>query len=72
MKLLWIFQLIFGCRHSQRSSVFTIKQRTYQACLECGREFEYSWARMHSIPSSVTDRPYAPLNSARHSEAAVL
>jgi hypothetical protein len=52
-----IFQFTFGCRHRQRSGVFTIKKRTYQVCLNCGREFEYSWTRMHSIRSSVADRP---------------
>ncbi len=47
--LLRIFQFSFGCRHRQRSGVFTIKKRTYQVCLECGQEFEYSWALMRSI-----------------------
>jgi hypothetical protein len=41
--LLWIFQFAFGCHHSQLSGAFTIKKRTYQVCLECGQEFEYSW-----------------------------
>jgi hypothetical protein len=37
--------------------VFTIKKRTYQVCLKCGREFEYSWALMHSVRSNVADSP---------------
>lgn len=41
--LLWIFRFAFGCHHSRLSGVFTIKKRTYQVCLECGQEFEYSW-----------------------------
>ena len=49
--LLSIFQFAIGCRHRQRSSVFTIKKRTYQVCLNCGREFEYSWALMHAVSS---------------------
>ena len=48
----WISQLAFGCNHGQLSRVFTIRKRTYQVCFECGREFEYSWALMHSVPSS--------------------
>ena len=40
--LLRIFKSSFGCRHRQRSSVFTIKKRMYQVCLNCGEEFEYS------------------------------
>jgi len=53
--LLSIPQFAFGCRHRQRSGVFTIKKRTYQVCLDCGQEFEYSWDLMHSQRSSVTD-----------------
>jgi hypothetical protein len=59
--LLWIFQFVFGCRHSQLSRVFTIDKRTYQVCVECGRECEYSWELMHSTPSIVTDKACAPL-----------
>ncbi len=73
MKLLsWILQLASGCHHCQRSRVFTIKKRTYQVCLECGQEFEYSWELMHSLRSNVADNAYAPLNSARHAEVSVI
>jgi len=51
-RLLWVFQFAFGCHH-QLSGVFTIQKRTYRVCLECGEEVEYSWALMHSLPSSV-------------------
>ncbi len=44
-----ILLFVFGCRHRSKSSVFTIKKRTYQVCLECGREFDYSLARMRSV-----------------------
>ncbi len=59
--LLQAYQFAFGCRHSQLSRVFTIKKRTYQVCVECGREFEYSWALMHSMQSGVADNACAPL-----------
>ena len=59
--LLQVYQSAFGCHHSQLSRVFTIKKRTYQICVECGREFEYSWACMHSMQSSVADKACAPL-----------
>jgi hypothetical protein len=52
--LRWIFQFGFGCRHGRLSRVFTIGKRTYQVCVECGGEFEYSWERMHSTPPNVT------------------
>jgi len=41
--------------------VFTIKKRTYQVCFECGQEFEYSWALMHTQPSKVQDGVHGPL-----------
>jgi len=66
--LIWIFQFVFGCHHSQLSRVFTIKKRTYQVCVECGREFEYSWALMHCLPSSVADNACRPLNTVRPAE----
>lgn len=52
----------FGCHHRQMSRVFTIKNRMYQVCVGCGQEFEYSWALMHRVPSSVDDHTYASLN----------
>jgi hypothetical protein len=67
--LLWIFQFAFGCRHHHVSRVFTIKHRTYQVCLECGREFDYSWARMHSRRPSVANNAYATLDTVRKAEA---
>jgi hypothetical protein len=60
--LLWILQSAFGCRHTQMSRVFTIKNRTYQVCFECGRECEYSLASMHRVPPSVAVKRHAPLD----------
>ena len=40
---IWNSPFCFGCRHRHKSGVFTIKKRTYQVCLNCGQEFEYSW-----------------------------
>jgi hypothetical protein len=38
--LLWIYEYLFGCHHRHLSRVFTIRRRTYQTCVECGREFD--------------------------------
>jgi hypothetical protein len=38
--ILWIFGLVFRCRHNQMSRLFTIKGRTYQVCFKCGEEFD--------------------------------
>ncbi len=70
--LLGIFQFAFGCHHDQLSGVFTIRKRTYQVCLECGQEFEYSWTLMRSMRSHGVNNVHAPLNSTRPADAAVL
>ena len=42
--LIWIHQFIFGgCPHGRLSRVFTINQRAYKVCCDCGEEFNYSW-----------------------------
>lgn len=43
-----VFQFLFLCHHGGMSRVFTIKQRTYQVCFECGQEIDYSWEQMRS------------------------
>jgi hypothetical protein len=58
--LRWALQLAFGCRHGQLSRVFTIKERTYQVCIECGQEFEYSWALMQCLQASVAGDSNVP------------
>lgn len=41
---------LFGCPHQNLSRVFTFRKRdTYQVCLDCGREFEYSLEAMQII-----------------------
>ena len=69
--LLWILQSAFGCHHSQMSRVFTIKNRTYQVCFQCGREFEYSWASMHPM-LGVGAIGYPPLNSAKRAKVGAI
>ncbi|HJX85696.1 MAG TPA: hypothetical protein VJ723_15255 [Candidatus Angelobacter sp.] len=71
-QVLWIFQVAFGCHHSHLSQVFTIKKRTYKVCVECGQEFEYSWARMHTLRSKVADNFYAARNKARNAEIRIM
>jgi hypothetical protein len=64
MKLLrGVFHVFFGCRHGQLSRVFTINNRTYQVCFECGRELDYSWEQMHSLDPRSVDNAHVPPNS---------
>ncbi|MGA2219554.1 MAG: hypothetical protein ABSG51_15800 [Terracidiphilus sp.] len=67
--LSWILQAVFGCHHNHLTRVFTIKQRTYQVCIECGREFGYSWELMQSTRSSAADDAYVPLHGMLRPEA---
>jgi len=69
---MWIFESVFGCHHQQRSRVFTIQRRTYQVCVKCGREFEYSWELMHSQRPSVAANTKLPLTTMLQAEAAAI
>src|SRR5213082_100540 len=44
-----MFEFAFGCSHNALSRVFTIKQRTYKVCYDCGRELDYSWSMMRAM-----------------------
>jgi len=70
--LQWTFECLFGCHHQQLSRVFTIRRRTYQVCVECGREFEYSWDSMQVTRPSVAAMARAPLNSVNQAEASAI
>ena len=68
---LGILHFAFGCRHRHKSGVFTIKNRTYQVCLKCGQEFEYSWVRMRPVQSNAVRGSDAPLKGVRRPEALI-
>lgn len=59
----WIFDFVFECHHRHLGRVFTIKNRTYQVCFDCGQEVEYSWELMHSVKSEIACHADARLNS---------
>jgi hypothetical protein len=44
--LLWAFNFIFACRHRNLSRPFTWSRRTYEVCLDCGRQVPYSLETM--------------------------
>lgn len=60
MSLIW--EKLFGCFHKrlsfpltkrrgQRQSAAASVTGTYIVCLDCGKEFAYSWQEMRIIPS---------------------
>lgn len=42
----FIYDVLFGCRHSRQTRPFTLEQQTYKVCLDCGRQIYYSPERM--------------------------
>ena len=38
--------LLGACRHRHQSRPFTLDNRTYKVCLDCGKEIEYSLESM--------------------------
>ena len=45
-----MFRFVFGCRHRHLSRVFTIKNRTYKVCFDCGEEFDLPSAHSPERP----------------------
>ena len=45
-KLLTAFDFVFGCWHRNLSRPFTLSGRTYEVCLNCGRQFPYNRAEI--------------------------
>ena len=43
------FDAVFGCRHSHLSRPFTLQRKTYEVCLDCGREIPYSLTSMSKV-----------------------
>jgi hypothetical protein len=68
-RYLWLFEFVFGCHHRQLSRIFTIHNRTYQVCIRCGRQFEYSWELMQSLQSRSAENTCPSLSTVRHAAA---
>jgi hypothetical protein len=45
-ELLMAFDFVFGCWHRNLSRPFTLSGRTYEVCLNCGRQFPYNRAEI--------------------------
>jgi hypothetical protein len=60
-----IVQFAFECHHRELSRVFTIQNRTYQVCFECGQEVNYSWEQMRSLEPMVAATCLASLENGR-------
>jgi uncharacterized protein (DUF983 family) len=61
----WVFENVPWCYHGRLSRVFTINNRTYQVCLKCGHEFDYSWSRMRQIAAADVPLINVPLSTVR-------
>ena len=48
-----VLQFVFGCRHRHLSRVFTIKNRTYKVCFDCGKEFDLPSSHAPVRPGNV-------------------
>jgi hypothetical protein len=67
-----IIPWLFECHHRKLSRVFTINQRTYQVCLDCGRELDYPWERMGSVEPYVPATRVATEDSRRRVQASIV
>ena len=47
IRILWrAFDCMFGCRHRNLSRPFTCSGRTYEVCVDCGKQLLYSLETM--------------------------
>lgn len=42
-------EILFGCSHSKLTRPFTLDERTYKVCLDCGRQVDYSAQEMRPL-----------------------
>lgn len=54
-----------GCHHRHLSRVFTLKNRSYKVCCDCGARFEYSLEAMSIVHHSARVRPFRRLRALR-------
>lgn len=47
-----LIESILGCWHHKTSRPFTIAKRTYEVCLDCGKQFSYSLRTMSIVRNS--------------------
>ena len=67
-RLARMFQFVFGCRHRHLSRVFTIKNRTYKVCFDCGEEFDRPARIRRSLPA-LRNSPVSALEGVNRSSA---
>ncbi len=66
LALAFMVDLFFGCHHSHLSRPFTLEDRSYKICLDCGQEMPYSVEAMRLL------RPWEVLREARARRTATL
>jgi hypothetical protein len=62
-------EFLLACPHRSQTRAFTLRQRCYTVCLDCGRELPYSWVQMRTLNDTEHEK-VRPLLSEPTSEAA--
>lgn len=42
-------EILFGCTHARVTRPFTLKNETYEVCLDCGKQIYYSATEMRRL-----------------------
>jgi hypothetical protein len=71
-----LLNVFFGCSHKRTTFPITPSRRsqlsgdsrrgTYVACLDCGKEFDYSWKEMRVSKAHVAPSHPRPLSVVNH------
>jgi hypothetical protein len=64
----FLYGILLGCRHDRLTRPFTIEQKTYKVCLECGKHVFYSADTMRPL----SGRELRRMNTVRSGELKVV
>lgn len=56
-----LYEFFLGCRHDHLTRPFTLGERTYKVCLDCGRHVFYSAETMQPLRGHALQRTQAML-----------
>lgn len=62
-------EFLLACPHRRQTRAFTLEQRCYTVCLDCGGELPYSWVQMRTL-NDAEPEPARPLLGEQSCEAA--
>ena len=64
----FFYEILLGCSHQRQTRPFTLHERTYKVCLDCGSQIFYSPATMRPLSAREVRR----INAVQASDVKVM